>query len=90
MPALARLDLDVKDADFAPAVPVKFGNRKDKWPVLRVMSAPAEDKSQTLTQLAIDPATLDIGRMIYATVMRATNTKMQMTVDFTAFRIGPV
>jgi len=90
MPALARLNINVKGADFGPEVPVKFGNRKDKWPVLRVLSRPAEDKSQTVTQLAIDPDTLDIGRMIYSTVMRGDNTKIQMTIDFSAFQIGPV
>ena len=91
MPALARLNVNVQGADFAPEVPVKFGNRKEKWPVLRVLSRPESDKSQTLTQLAIDPDTLDIGRMIYSTVMREDNhTKIQMTIDFNAFQIGPV
>ena len=90
MPALARLNVNVKGADFGPETPVKFGNRKEKWPVLRVMSRPAEEQSQTLTQLAIDPGTLDIGRMIYSTVLRGDNAKIQMTIDFSAFQIGPV
>ncbi len=89
MPILARLRSDAQAADFGGEAPVAFGKRKENWPLLRVMSRPAGDKSQALTQLAVDPETLAIGRMVYSTIFRADNTKIQMTIDFSAFEIGP-
>jgi peroxiredoxin len=90
MPALARVHANVKGADFGPEVEVKFENRKQKWPLLRVLSLPSSDQVQTLTQLAMNPETLDIARMVYSTVLRADKVKVQMTLDFTSFQIGPV
>ena len=92
MPLLSRLHLDAQAADFNGETPVKFENRKDKWPLLRVMSRPASDKTQTLIQLAIDPETLAIGHMAHSTVMREGDVKtvVQMTLDFTSFQIGSV
>ncbi|HWC98950.1 MAG TPA: TlpA disulfide reductase family protein [Candidatus Sulfopaludibacter sp.] len=92
MPALGRLQTDAQSADFHGEVPVKFGNRKENWPLLRVLAKPAADKSQILTQIAIDPETLAVGRMIYSAAMRgeAVKTVVQMTLDFTRFEIGPL
>ncbi len=92
MPALARLHTDAQNANFSGDAAVNFAKRKEKWPVLRVLSRPASDNSQTLTQLAVDPETLAIGRMVYNSLMRAANpaenVKVQMTIDFSSFQIG--
>lgn len=91
MPALARLYADAQAADYKGEVPVKFEGRKANWPLLRVASKPAADKSITLTQLAVDPDTLAIGRMIRSTALRdAESTRIQMTIDFARFDTGPV
>lgn len=92
MPALARLHVRVKAADFSGEAPVKFEDRKEKWPVLRVMSLPNPAGSYTLTQLAVDPETASIGRMVFSTVSRESDVKtvIQMTLDFAHFQIGSV
>jgi peroxiredoxin len=92
MPTLARLRLDAQAADFTGEAPVKFEGRKANWPLLRVMTRPGADQIQSLTQLAIDPDTLAIGRMIYSTAVRNGSVKnvIQMTLDFAKFQIGPV
>jgi peroxiredoxin/outer membrane lipoprotein-sorting protein len=93
MPALTRLHTDAANADFSGEAAVNFEKRKEKWPVLRVISKPRSDGTQSLTQLAVDPETLAIGRMTYSTIMReanpADNLKVQMTIDFSSFRLGP-
>lgn len=92
MPALARVYSTAHSADFNGEVAVKVDGRKGKWPLLRVLSRPAADGSQTLTQLAVDPETLDIGRMVYSTLIEqgGQRTLIQMTLDFSSFRLGPV
>jgi peroxiredoxin/outer membrane lipoprotein-sorting protein len=92
VPVLARLHVNPETADISGDAPVKFENRKQNWPLLRVMSRPGSDNSQSLTQLAVNPETMDIGRMIYSTVLREADSKtvIQMTLDFTAFSIGSV
>lgn len=92
MPVLARLHLNAAGADFNGEAPVKYEKRKEKWPLLRVMSKPDANRTQSLTQLAIDPGTLAIGRMVYSTSWREGNVKsvIQMTLDFAHFDIGTV
>jgi peroxiredoxin/outer membrane lipoprotein-sorting protein len=92
MPALARLHVDAQSADFNGEAAVKFENRNRKWPVLRVLSRPGPDNSQTFTQLAIDPETLAIGRIVHSTVLRqgGEKTLIELTLDFTSFQIGSV
>lgn len=92
MPLLARLHVNTDSADFNGEAAVKFENRNQKWPVLRVLSRPSRDKSQTLTQLAIDPETLAIGRMVHSTILRegGEKTVIVLTLDFTSFQIGSI
>ena len=92
MPVLARLRASAEAADFHGEAPVKFDNRKDNWPLLRVLSHPAEDGTQTLTQLAVNPETLAIGRMIHTSVQRdaAVKTTIQMNLEFSSFQTGHV
>ena len=92
MPALARLHVDAESADFNGEAAVKFENRSQKWPVLRVLSRPSRDNSQTLTQLAIDPETLAIARMVHTTLLRegGEKTVIVLTLNFSTFQIGSV
>ena len=90
MPVLSRLHEEMQSADFNGEAAVKFENRKAKWPMLRVLSRPGENREQTLTQIAIDPEALAIGRMVYSTLTREAGVKtvVQLAIDFSSFQIG--
>lgn len=92
VPMLAELETNLSGADFHGESDVKYGGKKAKWPVLRVMSKPASDGAQSLTQIALDPQTLDIGHLGWAMVQHANGEKtvIQMTMDFNSFEAGPV
>jgi peroxiredoxin/outer membrane lipoprotein-sorting protein len=91
VPALAKIDQEPQAADIHGEAAVRFDNRKETWPLLRVLSKPGSDKSQSLTQVAVDPETLAIGRMVYSTALRDSGKSVvQMALDFTHFEIGPV
>jgi peroxiredoxin/outer membrane lipoprotein-sorting protein len=92
IPALSRIDKEAQAADFHGEAPVRLDNRKESWPLLRVLSKPGSDRTQTLTQVAVDPQTLAIGRMVYSTALRDSPVKsvIQMALDFRQFQIGPV
>ncbi len=92
MPVLGRVYSTAQSADFNGEVAVKVDGKKGKWPLLRVLSRPAADGSQTLTQLAVDPETLNVGRMVYSTLAEQAGrrTVIQMTLNFSSFRLGPV
>ncbi len=90
MRVLTRLPATTLSGDFNGEAQVKFGNHKQKWPVLRVISKPDAEKRQTLVQLAVEPERLSIGRMVYATAWRdgGVKTVLEMTIDFSRFDIG--
>ena len=92
VPVLAKIDKNAQAADFHGEVGLKFENRKVSWPLLRVLSKPESDKTQTFTQLAVDPESLAVGRIVYSTALHDTAEKnvVQMAIDFSKFQIGPV
>lgn len=92
MPTLAKVQSDAVAADFHGEENLKHEKKKVKWPVLRVMSKVDRENGQSLTEITLDPETLSIGRMVWSTLRRENGEKtlIQMTVDFTSFRIGPV
>jgi peroxiredoxin/outer membrane lipoprotein-sorting protein len=69
---------------------VRIDGRKQKWPMLRVMSKKTARDGQNLTELTIDPDTLRLGRMVWANVGTKNNEKtvLRMRVDFTSFHVG--
>lgn len=92
MPALSKLSDRMAAVDFHGDVEVKYEGRKQKWPLLRVASKADAERSQTLTQIAVDPESLNIGRMTWSVVTYEGTEKtiIQMTMDFKTFTVGPV
>jgi len=90
MPTLARLAKTAYAADVNGVVEVKYEGKKQRWPVLRVQSRRDDREGQNLTQLAVNPETLDIGRMIWSNVSTSNGEKfvIQMTLNFETFRTG--
>lgn len=90
VPTLAAMAKTAAIADTKGFGEVKYAGKKQKWPVVRVVSKEGENGERNRVDLTVDPATLNIGRMLWANARVADNEKLliQMTVDFTSFRAG--
>ena len=90
MPTLAAMAKTAAMADTKGFGEVKYAGKKQKWPVVRVVSREGEQGERNRVDLTVDPATLTIGRMLWANARVENNEKLliQMTVDFTDFRVG--
>lgn len=90
MPILSKAYKSAKGVDLGKTEEVKYDNKKQKWPVVRVMSKPDDKEGQSLTELAVDPETLTIGRMVWSNLTRQNGEKtvLRLTVNFRSFRIG--
>lgn len=90
MPVLARLYKTAASAAHAGEATVKFDKKKQKWPVIQVVSKKDEQGGSSMTELAIDPATMNIGRMVWAHLSYAHGEKtvLRLTIDFRNFQIG--
>jgi peroxiredoxin/outer membrane lipoprotein-sorting protein len=89
MPALSQMVKTAESAAAKPPMPVKFEGRKYTWPVIQVLSKKSSD-GQYLTEVTVDPETLRIGRLLWATVSYRGSERsvIRMTVDFSSFKIG--
>jgi len=90
VPTLAGLGKDLQAVDMKGTTDVKYEGRKQTWPILRALSQKDEHNSQNLVQLAIDPATNAIGRMLWFSIGNSDKdrTVIRMTFDFATFRMG--
>lgn len=90
MPILARLYKTAASAARAGEATVKFDKKKQKWPVLQVVTKKDEQGGSSMTELTIDPATMNIGRLVWAHLSYANGEKtvLRVTVEFHSFRIG--
>jgi peroxiredoxin/outer membrane lipoprotein-sorting protein len=90
LPILARLYKTAATAANAGEAKVNFEKKKEKWPVVQVASRKDEHGGSSLTELAIDPATLKIARMIWANVtyQNGEKTIVRLTIDFHSFQLG--
>ena len=90
IPTLAGMAKTAAIADSNGYGDVKFEGKKEKWPVVRVVSREDKQQGRNRVDLTVDPATLNIGRMLWANSRVSNHQKVliQMTMNFTSFRVG--
>lgn len=91
VPTLGRVAKTAESAKAKPSIQLKFEGKKRLWPVIQVISKKADD-GQNLTEIAVDPETMQVGRLLWANVSyRGTERNViRMTLEFTSFTIGEV
>lgn len=90
VPSMADVYKNAESGDQKGEAPVKFDGRKDKWPLLRVMSKEDPESGRLYMEMAIQPETLDIGHLVWAsTRMRdGERSLLRMTVEYSSFQWG--
>src|SRR5579871_95904 len=90
MPILSRLYSTAASAARGADAQVKFENKKQKWPMIQVITKKSKDGGSSMTELTLDPATLEIGRMVWANLSYVHGEKvvLRLTMDFRSFRMG--
>jgi peroxiredoxin len=90
MPILARLYQTAASAAHAGEGTVKFDKKKQKWPIVQVVTKKDEQGGSSMTNLTVDPATLNIGRMVWAHLSypNGEKTVLRVTMDFHKFQMG--
>lgn len=90
LPTLAGMYKTAGTAGRAGEAEVKFEKRKQKWPVVQVVSKKDAEGGSSLTELTVDPATLAIGRLVWAHLSyeNGEKTVIRLTIDFRSFQIG--
>ena len=90
MPHLAGITENVYASDQNGIMAVNIDKKKQQWPLLRVMSKPDEQSGRSFTELAVDPDSLTVGKMIlsHAWIVEGQRLVVRMTVDFTSFQMG--
>jgi thiol-disulfide isomerase/thioredoxin len=89
-PTLASCVKTASAADVSDPVEVRYEGKKDKWPVVRILSKELPGAWRRMTELAIDPATGRLGRLVMADVSRTEGRRdvVRSTFLFTRFSIG--
>ncbi len=90
LPILAGLGDSPTDVFKNGGARVKYEGQEYAWPVLTVLSKKADQISQKLVYLTMDPATLAIGKMIWTTPVSSTSEKVlvRLDMDFDRLRVG--
>ncbi|QOY88138.1 redoxin domain-containing protein [Paludibaculum fermentans] len=88
VPGLANMFKNAESADQNGVAPVKFEGRKDRWPLLRVMSKEDPEDGRTYIEMAVQPETLDIGHVVWANTRtrNGERTLFRMTLELSSFR----
>lgn len=88
VPAMASMFKTADSADQNGLAPVKFEGRKDKWPLIRVMSKEDRETGRIYIEMAVQPETLDIGHVVWANTRtrNGERTLLRMTMEYTSFR----
>ncbi|MGJ5818740.1 redoxin domain-containing protein [Paludibaculum fermentans] len=88
VPGLASMFKTAESADQNGVAAVKFEGRKEKWPLLRVMSKEHQRDGRTYIEMAVQPETMDIGHMVWANTRSSEGerTLIRMTLELTSFR----
>ncbi|MGC4048809.1 MAG: TlpA disulfide reductase family protein, partial [Paludibaculum sp.] len=88
VPGMANMFKTADSADQNGLAPVKFEGRKDKWPLIRVMSKEDPDSGRIYIEMAVQPETLDIGHVVWANTRtrNGERTLLRMTMEYTSFR----
>jgi peroxiredoxin/outer membrane lipoprotein-sorting protein len=88
---LSRFHRQVQGADVNGTAQVRFERQKETWPVVRVVSVDDPRNGLTLTEIAVNPATLAIGRLLWANRTKTAEgdkVVLRMTAEFSSFRLG--
>ena len=87
---LARMEQNAQSAAIAGTGEVKYEGAKHKWPVVRVMSARDPQGGLSLIEVTLDPATLNVGKLVWsnASYSKGEKTVIRLTVDFSSFQVG--
>jgi peroxiredoxin/outer membrane lipoprotein-sorting protein len=90
LPILARLYRTAASAARAGDAEVKFEKKKQRWPVVQVVTRKDAQQGSRMTELTIDPETLNIGRLVWAQLAypNGEKTVMRLSIDFHRFQIG--
>jgi cytochrome c biogenesis protein CcmG, thiol:disulfide interchange protein DsbE len=90
LPILAGLSDSPTDVFKNGGARVKYEGQEYAWPVLTVLSKKAEQVSQKLVYLTMDPATLAIAKIVWTTPVSSTGEKVlvRMDFDFDSLHIG--
>jgi peroxiredoxin/outer membrane lipoprotein-sorting protein len=90
IPALGGMSLSAESIDREGSAEVKYGGKNRTWPLIRVLSHRSESGGRTLLQLAVDPSTLAVGRLVSSNVSYSNGEKtiVQLKIIFSDFRIG--
>ena len=81
----------VEAADEPGPVPVRYGGRRQSWPSARLLSKETPDGDRHMFEVAFDPASGRIGRMVWSAVSRGNAGErllIRTTVDFEETRLG--
>lgn len=91
VPTLGRIVKTAESAQAKPPIQVKYEGKKQTWPVVQVISKKTEE-GQNLTEVAADPETMRVGRLLWANVTyRGTERSViRMTVEFKSINVGQV
>jgi peroxiredoxin/outer membrane lipoprotein-sorting protein len=92
VPTLAKMYETAKAADQNGTVDVKYEGEKQKWPLYRVITKKDAIEGQSLTQVAVDPNTLRIGRIVWSTAFEDQGEKMvfQLTLNVSSMQLGTI
>ncbi len=91
MPQLARMAKTAQGVDIGPELAeIRYEKKKQKWPVVRILSRPEPDGTRNLTEIAVDRDSTKIGRVAWTsmTPKDGERTKVRMTIDFTTVQMG--
>ncbi|WP_321471675.1 redoxin domain-containing protein [uncultured Paludibaculum sp.] len=88
VPGLANMFKRAESADQNGLAPVRYEGRKDKWPLIRVMSREDPEEGRIYIEMAVQPETLDIGHLVWANTRtrNGERTLLRMTMEYTSFR----
>ncbi len=91
VPLLGRMQKTAEVSDSMPVSEVKYEGKKQKWPVIRVISRADEKDGRARTEITVDPATLRIGRLVWLNLRSSSNGEkvlLQLTMSFNRFQVG--
>ena len=87
---LSTLNENVSQIVAAGEGEVKYADRKQTWPIIKVLSNKDKNGAQDLTEVALDPATLAVGRMVWTELSWSGQEKsvVRLTANFNSFHTG--
>jgi len=90
IPGLARLYSTAASSAQTGEAEVKLEKKKQKWPVVRVLSKDDPKDGTSMTELTLDPASMRIARFVCANVAypNGVKTVTRLTIDFHSFQMG--